>query len=76
MIKIKVQIYDMALAVLFSNLGSIKAKAYITGIRDFTCIKNKQRYYMVTADSKGTYHVDENAIHYMKQLHTYTNTHT
>jgi hypothetical protein len=29
MLKIKVQIYDIALAVLLSNLGSIKAKEYI-----------------------------------------------
>ena len=29
MIKIEVQIYDMALAVLLSNFGNIKAKEYI-----------------------------------------------
>ena len=40
MIQIKVQIYDLALAVLFSNLGIIIAKEYImlneyvTGGRD------------------------------------------
>ena len=53
MIKIKVQIYDMALAVLFSNFGSIKAKEYIKNV-------------LKTTDSKGMYHVDDDAIHYMK----------
>ena len=43
-------------------------------IRDFTCIINKLSYYVVIADSKGTYHVDD-AIHYMKQKHTHTHIH-
>ena len=39
---------------------------YVTGIQDWFHIKNEQRYYAVTAASKQTYHVNNNAIHYMK----------
>ena len=71
MIKIKVQMYDMALAVLFCDYGHIKSKEYMMlNERKLNTRLNSH----VLNKFEGMCHVDD-AIHYMTHTHTHTHTH-